>query len=116
MEDRYYHENGSWIERVGGNSFPWDLYSASGELLQCYWTKDHCLEREPLQLGADVWELCIKHPKKYTLLLTDPDGMPVEYSGNQIRELQENGRLTLFPANYRLFLDHDRIKTIMKDE
>ena len=35
--------------------------------------------------------------KKYTLLLTDPDGIPVEYSGNQIRELQENGQLTLFP-------------------
>lgn len=108
IENRYYHANGSWIERASGNSFPWERYSASGEVLQCYWTKDHCLEREPLRLEADVWELCIKRPGKYTLLLTDLVGMPAEYSGNKIRELQENGRLTLFPANYRLLLDQNK--------
>ena len=48
-EGRFYHEDGSWIERVFGNSFPWERYSASGELMQCYWTKEHCIEREPLQ-------------------------------------------------------------------
>jgi len=107
-EGRFYHTDGSWIERVSGNSFPWERYSASGELQQCYWAKDHCIEREPLQLEADVWELCDKHPKKYTLLLAGPDGTPVEYSGHRIRKLRDSGRLTLFPANYRLVFDSDK--------
>lgn len=107
-EGRFYHEDGNWIERVSGASFPWDRYSATGELHQCYWVKDHCIEREPLQLEADVWELCDKHPEKYTLLLAGPDGTPVEYSGHRIRELRDSGRLTLFPANYRLVLDSDK--------
>ncbi|MBC2710215.1 MAG: ATPase [Desulfosarcina sp.] len=107
-EGRYYHEDGGWIERISGASFPWERYSSSGELQQCYWTKDHCIEREPLQLEADVWELCDKHPEKYTLLLAGPDGTPVEYSGHRIRELRNSGRLTLFPANYRLVLDSDK--------
>ena len=107
-EGRYYHEDGSWIERVSGASFPWERYLSSGELQQCYWANDHCIERDPLQLGADVWELCNKHPEKYTLLLADPDGAPVEYSGHRIRELRDSGRLTLFPANYRLVLDNNK--------
>ncbi|MGQ4806699.1 hypothetical protein NKDENANG_00032 [Candidatus Entotheonellaceae bacterium PAL068K] len=101
----FYREDGSWIKRVSGASFPWEQYSASGELQQCYWAKDHCIEREPLQLKADVWELCDKHPGKYTLLLAAPDGTPVKYSGHWIQKLRESGRLTLFPATYRLVLE-----------
>jgi len=82
-------------------------YSASGELQQCYWAKDHSIQRETLQLDADVWELCDKLPDKYTLLLAALDGTPTEYSGHRIRELRSSGRLTLFPANYRLVFNHD---------
>lgn len=106
-EGRYYHEDGGWIERVSGSSFPWERYSASGELHQCYWARDHCIEREPLQLEAELWELCNKHPEKYTLLLADPDGTPVEYSGHRIQELRASGRLNLFSANYRLVLNQN---------
>ena len=109
MEGRYYHENGSWIERTSGNTFPWERYSSLGARLQCYWDKDHCIEREPLQLGADIWELCDKNPEKYTLLLAGPDGTPVEYSGHRLRELRTTGRLTLFPASYRLVCDPNTI-------
>jgi hypothetical protein len=100
-------EDGGWLERATGVSFPWERYSASGELLQCYWVKDHCIEREPLQLEADVWDLCVKHPEKYTLLLASLDGAPVEYSGKRICDLRDSGRLTLFPASYRIVYDHD---------
>ncbi len=107
--DRFKHtENGSRIQKTAGNSFPWERYSASGELQQCYWTKDHCIEREPLQVEADVWELCDKHPDKYTLLLTDPTGEPVELPGRLLREFRDSGRLTLYPAKYRLVYDHNR--------
>jgi hypothetical protein len=104
-EGRYYHADGGWIERISGASFSWERYSASGELIQCYWVKEHCIEREPLQVEADVWELCNKSPEKYTLLLADPDDAPVEYSGHRLRELMGSGRLELFPASYRLALD-----------
>jgi len=100
--DRFYHPDGSWIQKTAGNSFPWERYSASGELQQCYWTRDHCIEREPLQVEADVWELCDKHPDKYTLLLTDPTGEPVELPGRLLRELRDSGRLTIYLAKYCL--------------
>ncbi len=106
--DRFYHPDGSWIQKTAGNSFPWERYSASGELQQCYWTRDHCIEREPLQVEADVWELCDKHPDKYTLLLTGPTGEPVELPGRLLRELRDSGRLTLYPAKYRLVYDHNK--------
>ncbi len=106
-EGRYYHKDGGWLERTTGVSFPWERYSASGELIQCYWVKDHCIEREPLQLEAEVWDLCVKHPEKYTLLLVALDGSPLEYSGKQICDLRDGGRLTLFPASYRIVYDHN---------
>jgi hypothetical protein len=105
--DRFYHPDGSCIEKTSGNSFPWERYSASGELQRCYWVKDHCIERGPLQVEAEVWELCDKHPDKYSLLLTDPDGNPVELPGRLLRELRDSGRLTLYPAKYRLVYDQE---------
>jgi len=108
-EGRFYHKDGGWLERVSGNSFPWERYSPSGELLQCYWVKDACIEREPLQVEAEVWELCANHPEKYSLLLAAPDGTPVEYSGERICSLLDRGQLTLFPASYRLVYEHDVI-------
>jgi hypothetical protein len=106
-EGRLYLKDGGWLERATGASFPWERYSAFGELLQCYWVKDHCIEREPLQLEADVWDLCINRPEKYTLLLISLDGAPVEYSGKRICNLRDNGRLTLSPASYRIRYEHD---------
>ncbi|MBU2452687.1 MAG: hypothetical protein KJ668_05165, partial [Proteobacteria bacterium] len=103
----FIHGNGSRIEWVSGSSFPWEKYSASGELMQCYWIKNHCIERSPLQIDADVWELCIKYPNKYTLILSSLDGTPSEYSGMRICDLKDNGRLTLFSASFRIVYDHD---------
>lgn len=104
--DRFYKADGSWIQKISGNSFPWERYSSSGTLLQCYWPKEHCIHREPLQLDAEIWELCDKNPDKYTLLLTDIKDNPIELSGYRLRELCDSGRLTLFPAKYRLVYDY----------
>jgi len=109
-DTRFYRVDGSWLERASGASFSWERYSPSGELLQCYWVKDHCIEREPLQIEAEVWELCAKHPEKYSLLLADPDEKPVEYSGKRLCALRDSGRVTLFPASYRLVYEHDQAK------
>ena len=109
--DRFYHTDGSWIEKVsGGHSFPWERRSAGGELLQCYWDKEHCIQRHSLQLDADVWKLCDQHPDKYTLLLVDADDTPLEITGRRLREMCDGGELTLYPAKYRLVYKHDRAK------
>lgn len=100
--DRFYHGDGSWLEKISGNSFLWECRSVSGELLQGYWIKDHCLQREPLQMEADVWGLCDKFPDKYSLIVSAPNGAPVVISGRQLREMCDRGQLTLHPATYRL--------------
>ena len=94
--------------RASGASFPWERYSPAGELIQCYWVKDHCIEREPLQIEAEVWDLCANYPEKYSLLLATLDETPVVFSGKQLRSLRDSGRVTLFPASYRLVYEHDQ--------
>ncbi|MEQ9460441.1 MAG: hypothetical protein RIG82_05775 [Phycisphaeraceae bacterium] len=107
--DRFYHTDGSWIDKVsGGHSFPWERRSAGGELLQCYWDKEHCIQRDALQLDADVWKLCDQHPDKYTLLLVDADDTPLEISGRRLREMCDGGELTLYPAKYRLVYENGK--------
>jgi len=100
--DRFFHSDGSWIEKASGHSFPWERRSPTGDLLQCYWDKEQCIQRDPLQLDADVWRLCDKYPDKYTLLLVNADDAPLEITGRRLREMCDGGELTLYPAKYRL--------------
>ncbi len=101
-EDRFYHTDGSWIAKVTDSRFPWERRSATGELLRYYWPKEHCLEREPLQLDADVWGLFEKFPDTYSLVLSDLDGKPVEVRGATLLSLRAKGELSIYPATYRL--------------
>lgn len=101
-DDRYYHSDGRSIVKAIGMPVPWELYSAFGELLQCYWVKDHCIQEEPLQLPAEIWSLCDQSPGKYSLLLSDPDDKPVEISGLKLKEMCDSGELKLHPSTYRL--------------
>ncbi|MBI2800241.1 MAG: ATP-binding protein [Gammaproteobacteria bacterium] len=107
-EDRFFHENGSSVSKASGARFPWEHRTAAGDLVRYYWPKDHCLEREPLQLEADVWSLIEQHPETYALILSDIEGEPVEVTGARLRGMREEGKVTLFPASYRLVYDHDR--------
>ena len=106
-EDRFFHANGSWFVKVTGNRFPWEKRSASGDLIRYYWPKDHCLEREPLQIEADIWGFIEKHPDKYALVLLNLHDEPVEVSGARLLGMRAKGELTLYPATYRLVFSHD---------
>ncbi|MFD2262815.1 sacsin N-terminal ATP-binding-like domain-containing protein [Lacibacterium aquatile] len=105
--DRFFHANGSWIGRVSGSRFPWELRSAGGEILRHYYPKEHCLERESLQLEADVWGLLEQKPDIYSFILINQDGDAVEMTGRRLRALRESGDLTIYPATYRLVYDLD---------
>ena len=107
-ENRFYDDQGNWIARANGGLFPWELRSAGGEITRHYWPKDHCLEREPLQLEAEIWSIVEKSPESYVLVLANLEGAPVEITGDQLREMQESGELTLHPSTYRLVFEHDQ--------
>lgn len=106
-EDRFYHSDGSWIGRANGARFPWERRSAGGEVLRHYYPKEHCLEREPLQIEADVWGLLDQKPDAYSFILVNPEGGPVEITGARLRALRDGGEITIHPATYRLVYDLD---------
>ena len=107
QENRFFDDHGNWIAKSNGSLFPWEQRSASGDVVRHFWPKDHCLEREPLQLEADIWGIVEKHPENYVLVLSDPEGQPVEISGTHLCEMRERGDLTLHPSTYRLVYEHD---------
>ena len=99
---KFYHADGRWLERTHANVFPWELRSSDGDLVQYYWLADHCIQQEPLQLRADIWGLCERFPNLYSLILTDPDRVPVEVPGRLLVKMREREELVLHPATYRL--------------
>jgi hypothetical protein len=106
--DRFSHADGSWIAKANGGRFPWERRTATGELVRYYWPKEHCLEREPLQLEADVWGLVDKFPDTYALILSNPEGDPLEVPGTRLQAMCNAGELTLYPATYRLVYSDDQ--------
>lgn len=107
-DDRFSHEDGRWIGKTIGDRFPWEMRTAAGEIVRYYWPKDHCLEQEPLQLEADIWGLIDKFPEVYALILSNPQGDPVEVQGALLRTMRADGKITLYPATYRLVYNDDK--------
>jgi len=106
-DDRFVHADGSWIAKTHDSAFRWQRWSAKGDLVKEYWVKDHCLEKQALELGSDVWSLMEKFPERYALILSTPEGEPLELPGARLRTMCDNRELTLHPATYRLVLNRD---------
>ena len=100
-DDRYQHGDGSIIVRRHGGGFPWELLGPQGQSL-CLLPREHCLEKEPLQLDAVAWGLLELSPAGYALVLEGVDGAPRAVSGAQLRTMLNDQRLALYPATYRL--------------
>ncbi|MEQ8853912.1 ATPase [Gimesia sp.] len=107
--DRYFHPDGSWLQKANGSTFPWEHYSGDGRLVQNYWVKDCCIEREPLQLDAVVWNLCERQPNSFSIVLRGLNDKAVIYSGTELLRLRSQNQLTLHPANYRLVYQHEDV-------
>lgn len=107
-DDRFFDpKSGGWIVRSAGAKFPWERRSAAGEVQRHYLAKEHCLEREPLQIEADVWALLEQRADTYAFVLINPEGAPVEMTGTRLRALRDGGDVKLHPATYRLVYDRD---------
>ncbi len=106
-DDRYFRDDGSWIARTKGARFPWERRAASGDLVLYYWPKDHCFEDKPLEVEADIWALLDRQPETYALVLLDGKGSAIEFTGKNLRAMCEDGKITLYPASYRLVYNYD---------
>jgi len=100
--DRYYHSDGSWLAKAHGSLFPWEQRTSAGALVRAYWPKEHCLDREPLQVQSEVWDALERFPERYSLILVTESGAPIEVEGGRLKALRTGGHLTVFPATYRI--------------
>jgi len=100
-DGRFFHSDGSWIDKPTATRF-WERRTASGELVRYYWPRDLCLEREPLQIDADVWGLIDKFPDTHALILSGEYDDLTEITGVDLRAMLDGGKLKFFPASYRL--------------
>jgi hypothetical protein len=100
-DGRYFHADGSWIEKLHGERF-WQRQNGKGELVRYYWPKDHCLECEPMQIETEIWGLFDKYPDTYALVVTDLQNHPIEITGTRLLNMHNVGLIKLYPATYRL--------------
>ena len=106
-DSRFFHPDGSSISKSEGSRF-WVRRNAAGDLIRYYWPRDHCLDLEPMQIDADVWDMVKKIPESYALILADAEGVPIEVMGSHVCALISDGELKVYPATYRLAYDRER--------
>ena len=104
-ENRFYHDNGNFIERSSVRPL-WERRNVNGELVFYYLARDHCLEKKPLEIAAEIWGLIEKYPEKYALILLSIDDEPIEIIGTKLSKMKDAGQITLYPATYRLVYDN----------
>lgn len=101
-ENRFVNQVGDRLARSEEARFPWERRRSDGEIVRFYWPEEHCLDRAPLQLEADIWGLLQGESDRYALILTDSMGAPVELTGTILRTMCNQRELVLYPATYRL--------------
>ena len=106
-ENRFYSADGSWIGKGDGTTFQWARFSPSGDVIQQLRVRDHCLQKSPLEIEANIWEILQNRPDEYSLILADLDDKPIALSGKELTTLRDDQRITLYPATYRLVYENE---------
>jgi len=101
-ENRFRHADGSTLEKVMNFIAPWERRDSAGNVVRRYWSKNLCLERDVLELPAELWKFLEKNPTTVSLILTNPGGHPIEVSGDRLIRRVAAEEVTLYPATYRL--------------
>ncbi|HPB31278.1 MAG TPA: hypothetical protein PLB62_07475, partial [Candidatus Sumerlaeota bacterium] len=100
---RFTHlSDGKWIGKTNGNIFHWELHDPEGNLICYYWPENHCLEKKPLELKAEVWKFIKMKKIPVSLILSDTNGKPVEVLGEYLMELVDSGKIKVHSASIRL--------------
>lgn len=105
--NHFIHPDGNRIHKSdNGNIFPWMKLSSTGEVICEYWPKDHCLQHAPLEIEAEVWGMIDKSPDTCAFILSDTEDKPIELPGERLRSMCDEGKITLYPATYRISYDN----------
>jgi hypothetical protein len=99
---KYRDREGNCLEPAHNIGFNWLMRDRTGQLIQYYWVKDHCLEDKPLEVDVPIWDLCEKSPELYSFIIVDKQGQPEEVSGYRLTDMKQKGELVVHPASYRL--------------
>ena len=98
---RFYNDSGS-IQKLTDSRFRWFRYDINGTTVRYYLPIDRCLEREQLEIAADVWGMIKKYPDRYAIVLRDTNDVPKELDGSRLVSMLEKGQVIIHPATYRL--------------
>jgi len=107
-DEKFFHKDGRWIEKAIDALFPWEMRTATGQIIRYYWFKEHCLEQEPLQIESDRWAAIDKYPELYAFVLVNLSNDPIEIPGERLQTMLKNGEIVLYPATYRLAYERDK--------
>ncbi len=58
--------------------------NAADHPIRYYWPEEHCLKHHSLKIEADVWGLIAGSPEIYSLVLLNPERVPIEVSGERL--------------------------------
>jgi len=106
-KQQYVHADGRTLIKSDG-IFHWELISPAESLALRFWVKEHCLEAKPLEIPTEIWNRLEQSPQEHVLLLEDRNREPIVYSGVELLEMNQDGRLNLYSATYRIVLDTDK--------
>lgn len=107
-DNSFFHEDGRRIAKTIDNLFPWEMRNSGGQIIRYYWLKDHCLEKQPLQIEFAIWAAVENAPQFHTLILVNESGDPVEKTGEHLQEMRDQRKIVLYPATYRLVYENNK--------
>lgn len=99
---------GTVLLRSAEGMFPWEFREGTTSSMRLL-PLDHCLEREPITLDAEVWSLLTGAPEACALLVLAPNGAPLLLTGRELAEGLGDGSFGIYPARCRI--TKTRVKT-----
>ncbi|MGC8817501.1 MAG: sacsin N-terminal ATP-binding-like domain-containing protein [Candidatus Hadarchaeum sp.] len=106
LRERFEHPGGSVIYRIEGRDsiFHWERLKSDGYLGMRYWVAPKTSVTGAFECPAEVWEAIRRYPDSCSMIV-ERSKQVFELPGRELLKLVESGRLTLFPAAYRLVFD-----------
>jgi hypothetical protein len=101
-EDRFVHADGRSLIRDRSDRFSLQLVAASGGVIRSYFAIARSLEKEPIEMDAEIWAALEHFPHQKSLILESLEGTPIEMTGEKLLAQKNAGLIKLYPAKYRV--------------
>lgn len=104
LREWFEHPDGSVIYRCD-TIFHWERFNSDGYLAMRYWVaKD--LDKGIIECPAEVWGAFTTDPENSTMI-AEHSNKVFAFSGRDLLDLVESGKLVLYPARYRLVFERN---------